>query len=128
MVKWKWRQKIIAPFLEATVSWDKSGLTYISQFRENLDELAADLSARTGTWVRARYVPERGCAELFSPCDRTLAWVTVHGDVGIPYAVHISLPLLPSADAQELFHEHLVRPRSGYTPKKDMHIQFHAFA
>ncbi len=128
MVKWKWRKKIIAPFLDATASWDKSGLMYVSQFRENLDELAADLSTKTGNWVSSRYVPERRCAELFSPCDRTLAWVTVHGAVCIPYAVHVSLPFLPPTDVQQLIREHLLRPRFGYTPKEDMQIQFHAFA
>ena len=123
-----WRRKIFAHLLNTIASWQGSGGKYVAQFQGNLDALAKDLSVATGRWIKARYNNEHGCAEIFCPCDRTIAWVTVHGEMCLASTVHISLPFLPSQNLQELFRQHLQRPRWGDAPKAGMEICFHAFA
>ena len=114
--------------LNVVDSWEGGGGKYVSQFQKNLDALACDLSQVTGRWMLARYNNLTGCAEIFCPCDRTVAWVIVHGEMCLPITVHVSLPFLPAQHIQALFEKHLHQPLTGSGPTSGMEIRFHAFA
>ncbi len=111
-----------------TASWEHSRLRYVSQFKGNLEALAAELTQATGRWTLARYSRQEQRAELFCPCERAIAWITVHGEVCLPYAVHVTMLFLPDEHIQELFRKHLRRPHAPPYTRDDMRIHFHAFA
>lgn len=118
------RDRVIANLLNTFCSWEGVGSRYVGQFQRNLESLTAELSSQTGLWLKVRFNNLRGCAEIFSPCDRTIAWVNVDGEVCLPCTAHVQVPLLPSPDIQDLFRKHLRTPQWGKGPHSGVKVQF----
>ncbi|MES2994872.1 MAG: hypothetical protein V4681_02495 [Patescibacteria group bacterium] len=122
------RDRFVAHLLNMTCSWAGSGDKYVAHFQKNLEALAGDLSQATGLWLRVRYNNLLSCAEIFSPCDRTVALVAVHGEMCLPTTAHVISPLVPSEEFRELFQKHLRIPTEGEAPRLGMDVRFHGFA
>lgn len=118
------RSTISGLLFGTTLSWEWTGSKYVGQFRKNLDALANEITELTGHWTMARYDRERGEAELFQPCERTVAWIAVNGECCLATTILVDLPQPIEKQVQELFLKHLRHPLEGPGPSSGMTICF----
>ena len=121
------RDRVAAHLLNTFCSWEGSGSKYVAGFQKNLDGLAIALSGKTDLWLKARYNNLLSCAEIFSPCDRTIAFVAVTGEMCLPLTAHVYVPTLPTSEIQELFQKHLRFPQYGEGPLSGVDVCFKPF-
>jgi hypothetical protein len=121
------RDRVFAHLLNTFCSWDGCRGAYIDQFQKNLEQLSIELSQATGRWLKVRYNNLLGCAEIFSPCDRVIAWIAVHGSMCLPDTVYVTTPVLPDSEVRKLIGKYLIFPFEGTSPKLGVEIRFRTF-